>query len=206
PCAGSAFAQVARPLPLNLNDTDPLPPPVLPPPMSALPLHVLSVIPPMTQLNTPYPSTAYLTGFLHSQGVSASQEDLALQLVLRLFSPEGLQAVRERVQAVPAKRRTDALQSFEEQFDRYAATIAPTIRFLQGKDPTLGHRICNRSFLPEGPRFATLDAYTIGEEGEDPIGWAFGALGMHDRAKHLATLYLNDLADVLRDAVDARFQ
>src|SRR5690606_15838489 len=67
-------------------------------------------------------------------------------------------------------------------------------------------RICNRSFLPEGPRFATLDAYTIGEEGEDPIGWAFGALGMHDRAKHLATLYLNDLADVLRDAVDARFQ
>ena len=27
---------------------------------------VLSVIPPMTQLNTPYPSTAYLTGFLLS--------------------------------------------------------------------------------------------------------------------------------------------
>ena len=26
-------------------------------------LRVLSVIPPMTQLNTPYPSTAYLTGW-----------------------------------------------------------------------------------------------------------------------------------------------
>ena len=53
-------------------------------------LRVLSVIPPMTQLNTPYPSTAYLTGFLRSRGVTAVQEDLALALVLRLLSPEGL--------------------------------------------------------------------------------------------------------------------
>ncbi|KGM39594.1 radical SAM protein [Aquabacterium sp. NJ1] len=175
-------------------------------PVTSTPFRVLSVIPPMTQLNTPYPSTAYLTGFLRSRGVDAVQEDLALKLVLRLFTREGLHAVLERVKAIPHKQRTPALRSFEEQFERYSDTIGPTIRFLQGRDPTLGHRICNRSFLPEGPRFDAIDAYTIGEEGDDPIGWAFGALGMHDRAKHLATLYLNDLADVLRDAVDARFQ
>lgn len=169
-------------------------------------IRVLSLIPPMTQLNTPYPSTAYLTGFLRSRGVPAFQDDLALKLVLRLFTREGLQAVLDRVKAVPRKSRTPALQSFEEQFERYADTIGPTLRFLQGKDTTLGHRICNRSFLPEGPRFDAIDHYTVGEEGEDPIGWAFGSLGMHDRAKHLATLYLNDLADVLRDAVDERFQ
>lgn len=58
-------------------------------------LRVLSVIPPMTQLNTPYPSTAYLTGFLRSRGVDAVQEDLALALVLRLLSPEGLRVVGE---------------------------------------------------------------------------------------------------------------
>jgi hypothetical protein len=178
---------------------------MLPQPSNVTP-RVLSIIPPMTQLNTPYPSTAYLTGFLRSRGIDAVQEDLALKLVLRLFTAEGLQAVLERVKAVPHKARTAALQSFEEQFERYQATIAPVIRFLQGRDPTLGHRICNRSFLPEGPRFDAIDHYTIGEEGEDPIGWAFGSLGMHDRAKHLATLYLNDLADVLRDAVDERFQ
>ena len=167
---------------------------------------VLSLIPPMTQLNTPYPSTAYITGFLRSRGVPAMQDDLALKLVLRLFSVEGLTAVMERVQAVPPKKRTPALHAFVDQFERYCATIGPTLRFLQGRDPTLGHRICNRSFLPEGPRFDAIEAYTIGEEGDDPIGWAFGALGMHDRAKHLATLYLNDLADVLRDAIDERFQ
>ncbi|MDP1171942.1 hypothetical protein, partial [Klebsiella pneumoniae] len=38
------------------------------------------------------------------------------------------------------------------------------------------------------------------------LAWAFGALGLQDRARHLATLFLNDLADVLRDAVDPRFE
>ena len=41
--------------------------------MPAAPLRVLSLIPPMTQLNTPYPSTAYLTGFLRSRGIDSAQ-------------------------------------------------------------------------------------------------------------------------------------
>ncbi|UMT90832.1 B12-binding domain-containing radical SAM protein [Paracidovorax citrulli] len=159
----------------------------------------------MTQLNTPYPSTAYLTGFLRSRGVAAFQEDLALALVLRLLSPEGLKNVAERVQGMPEKRRTPAVQSFAAQQDRYLATVGPAIAFLQGRDSTLAHRIVGRHYLPEGPRFASLDVY-VDDEGGDPLGWAFGALGLQDKAKHLATLYLNDLADVLRDAVDERFE
>lgn len=159
----------------------------------------------MTQLNTPYPSTAYLTGFLRSREITAVQEDLALALVLQLLSPDGLRAVAAKVAALPAKKHSPAVQAFAAQRDRYLATIAPTIAFLQGRDTTLAHRIVGRNFLPEGPRFATLDVY-VDDEGGDPLGWAFGALGLHDRAKHLATLYLNDLADVLRDAVDPRFE
>jgi hypothetical protein len=56
-------------------------------------MKVLSLIPPMTQLNTPYPSTAYLTGFLRSRGVDAVQEDLALALVLSFFTPDGLSEI-----------------------------------------------------------------------------------------------------------------
>lgn len=159
----------------------------------------------MTQLNTPYPSTAYLTGFLRSRGVAAEQEDLALALVLRLLSPLGLDEISKAVEALPARQRSAAVQSFLAQRERYRATIAPTIAFLQGQDPTLAHRINGRHFLPEGPRFAALDVYVDDGSG-DPLGWAFGALGQVDRAKHLATLYLNDLADVLRDAVDPRFE
>jgi radical SAM superfamily enzyme YgiQ (UPF0313 family) len=166
---------------------------------------VLSVIPPMTQLNTPYPSTAYLTGFLRSRGVSAVQEDLALALVLRLFSVEGLQAVQAHIAALPKRERSPAVKAFDQQFERYAATIEPAVAFLQGRDPSLAFRIAGRAFLPEGPRFAALDEY-VDPEGGDPLAWAFGALGIQDRARHFATLYLNDVADVLREAADARFE
>jgi radical SAM superfamily enzyme YgiQ (UPF0313 family) len=168
-------------------------------------LRVLSLIPPMTQLNTPYPSTAYLTGFLRSRGVFAAQRDLALALVLRLFTAAGLAQVKHAVDALPRARQTTQTRQFFEQFDAYAGTIERVIAFLQGRDPTLAHRINTRQFLPEGARFAALDHY-LAEDGEDPLAWAFGALGLQDRARHLATLYLNDLADVLRDAVDERFE
>jgi hypothetical protein len=166
---------------------------------------VLSVIPPMTQLNTPYPSTAYLTGFLRSRGIAAVQEDLALALVLDLFSPAGLEQVCACAEAVPETRRSATVVRFIAEFERYHATIGPTIRFLQGHDATLAHRIVGRRWLPEGSRFRTLDVY-VDDDGGDPLAWAFGALGLQDRARHLATLYLNDLADVLRDAVDSRFE
>lgn len=175
--------------------------------MQPLNLRVLSVIPPMTQLNTPYPSTAYLTGFLRSHGVAAQQADLALALVLELLSPAGLQALQAAVQALPAQARQQAsLQAFEQQYQRYASSIVPVLGFLQGRDPTLAHRIASRGWLPEGPRFAALDHYVHGEPDGDPLAWAFGALGQQDRARHLATLYLNDLADVIRLAVDERFE
>jgi radical SAM superfamily enzyme YgiQ (UPF0313 family) len=173
--------------------------------MPASPLKILCVIPPMTQLNTPYPSTAYLTGFLRSRGISAVQEDLALALMLSLFSRDGLLALRESIRALPDKARTPRVQAFEREFERYLATIEAAVAFLQGRDPSVAHRIAGRRFLPEGPRFEPLDAY-VDDEGGDPLAWAFGALGVTDRARHFATLYLNDVADVLREAVDARFE
>ena len=180
-------------------------------PLAAVPLagtsclRVLSIIPPMTQLNTPYPSTAYLTGFLRSRGVDAVQEDFALGLVLALLTPHGLEQVHQVAKTLAAKQCSPSVQHFLQNFADYQSTIAPVIAFLQGRDSTLSHRIAGRGFLPEGPRFAALDAYGD-SDAPDPLSWAFGALGQNDRARHLATLYLNDLADVLRDAIDPRFE
>jgi radical SAM superfamily enzyme YgiQ (UPF0313 family) len=159
----------------------------------------------MTQLNTPYPSTAYLTGFLRSRGIPAVQEDLALALVLRQFSRDGLLALRDCIRALPASSCTPSVQAFERGFERYLATVDIAVAFLQGRDPSAAHRIAGRDFLPEGSRFEPLDVY-VDDEGGDPLAWAFGALGVTDRARHFATLYLDDLADVLREAVDARFE
>ena len=168
-------------------------------------MKVLSLIPPMTQLNTPYPSTAYLTGFLRSRQIDAVQEDLALALVLSFFTSQGISEIHSQALTLPEQDRSASVNYFLDYFEIYQDTIEPVIAFLQGRDSTLSHRINTRDFLPEGPRFFSLDAYDD-EDSADPLAWAFGALGSHDRARHLATLYLNDLSDVLRDAVDDRFE
>jgi hypothetical protein len=97
------------------------------------------------------------------------------------------------------------VRHFLREFPRYSATVDSVVAFLQGRDATLAHRINTRAFLPEGARFDSLEAY-VARNGGDPLAWAFGALGLSDRARHLATLYLDDIADALRDAVDPRFE
>ena len=57
-------------------------------------MRILLLTPPMTQLNTPYPATAYLKGFLRARGIEAAQADPALELFLNLFSREGLARIR----------------------------------------------------------------------------------------------------------------
>src|SRR5215471_6612510 len=146
--------------------------------MLSTPPRVLGLIPPMTQLNTPYPSIAYLTGFLRSRGFDARQEDLALALVLRLFSREGLASLREAAEA--RQDRSRQVRHFLAEFPRYAGTVDSVIAFLQGRDATLAHRINTRAFLPEGARFDALRIYAAREKGGDPLAWAFGTLGLAD--------------------------
>ncbi len=103
----------------------------------------------MTQLNTPYPSTAYLTGFLRSRGVAAEQEDLALALVLRLLSRDGLRRLEARGRRASSRRAQPRRSpASSPSFDALPARrSAPVIAFLQGRDPTLAHRIA-RAQLP----------------------------------------------------------
>ncbi|MEA3196080.1 MAG: hypothetical protein QOF32_132, partial [Gammaproteobacteria bacterium] len=82
-------------------------------------VRILSIIPPMTQLNTPYPSTAYLTGFLRSRGFKAEQSDLSIALALELLSVEGIQAIQGQVSALPRKQHTVTTRFFAERFESY---------------------------------------------------------------------------------------
>src|SRR5580692_4520671 len=69
-------------------------------------VRILSIIPPMTQLNTPYPSTAYLTGFLRARGFKAEQADLSIALALKLLSVPGVEAIHAQVSTLPKTLRT----------------------------------------------------------------------------------------------------
>jgi len=170
-------------------------------------MRILLVTPPMTQVNTPYPATAYLTGFLRSRGYETYQADPALELVLKLLSPAGLSEISQELKRkfptpnLPTPKSVRHFLKFEED---YLTTIESVIRFLQNQDPTLAYRIVTHNYLPEGPRFKSLEELNF--FGDDGLQWAFGSLGLQDRAKHLASLYIDDLADMIRDGIDSRFE
>ena len=51
---------------------------------------LLLITPPFTQLNTPYPATAYLKGFLNTKNISSYQIDLGIEVILEIFSKKGV--------------------------------------------------------------------------------------------------------------------
>jgi radical SAM superfamily enzyme YgiQ (UPF0313 family) len=155
---------------------------------------ILLLTPPLTQLNTPYPATAYIKGFLGGRGYAVTQADMGLQLVLRLFSEAGLRRVFQEIEAGDFNLSDNARRMLRLQ-NRYLATIGPVIRFLQNKDLTLAPRICHGRFLPEASRFDNVA----------DLETAFGTMGLTDQARHLATLYLEDLADLIKETVGPHF-
>ena len=56
------------------------------------------ILPPFTQLNTPYPSISYLARWLHQQHIPHSQRDLGIELALRIYSRAGLSKVFDWVE------------------------------------------------------------------------------------------------------------
>ena len=155
---------------------------------------VFLITPPFTQLNTPYPATAYLKGFLNTKGITAFQADLGIEVTLALFSKTRLTNIFSTAEQWTGEKN-DNIRRIIALKDDYINTIDPVIAFLQGKDPTLAHLICKRNYLPEASRFSHLD----------DLHWAFGAMGMQDKAKHLATMYLEDLSDLVTMCIDPHF-
>ncbi|URC12724.1 radical SAM protein [Flavobacterium sp. B183] len=162
------------------------------------------ITPPFTQLNTPYPATAYIKGFLNTKNIESVQADLGIDVILELFSKKGLidlflysenlfkdlsSQAESREDISDNSKRIFALQ------DEYIKTIDAVIQFLQGKNPTLALQICQEDFLPEASRFAQLEE----------LDWAFGTMGTQDKAKHLATLYLEDISDFIVECIDENF-
>jgi hypothetical protein len=155
---------------------------------------IFLITPPFTQLNTPYPATAYLKGFFNTKNISSFQSDLGIETILKIFSKEGLTKLFEQVKKTDLELSDNIKRILALQAD-YIQTIDDVILFLQGKNPTLAHIISKRSFLPEAFRFSQTDE----------MDWAFGTMGIQDKAKYLSTMYLEDLSDLISETVDEHF-
>lgn len=152
---------------------------------------LLLITPPFTQLNTPYPATAYLKGFLNTKNISSYQIDLGIEVILEIFSKKGVTQIFN-VKPENLSENTQRIFALKEE---YIKTIDEVIAFLQNKKPTLARQICSMNFLPEASRFNQLD----------DMEYAFGNMGLQDKAKHLATLYLEDLSDYIVENIDENF-
>ena len=154
--------------------------------------NLLLITPPFTQLNTPYPATAYLKGFLNTKSISSFQMDLGIEVILEIFSKKGLESIFATSSSHLPSSNLERIFALKQD---YIQTIDSVITFLQGKNPTLARQICSGNFLPEASRFDQLD----------DMEYAFGTMGIQDKAKHLATLYLEDLSDYIVACVDENF-
>ncbi len=149
------------------------------------------VLPPLSQLNTPYPSIAYLARALRAAGRECAMSDLGIELMLRVFSRAGLTTLfdelEDRDELPEAAWRALALRH------HHIRVIEPVIRFLQGQDRTLANRIVEGGYLPAGPRVEAADLSL------------FGLVSTDDAARRLCTLYIEDLSDLITSTLDLGF-
>ena len=159
-------------------------------------MRILLLTAPMVQINTPYPASAYLKGFLEKAApdLQVEQADLGILLVNKIFSETGLKQLAKKI---GKKTSEPQLKFFQKNLLRILESLAPTLKFLRHPDAATEKKILSRAYLPEGARFQSLQgAYYE----------SFAALEPRVRAQHLASLFLDDLADCFRMGDDPRFE
>ncbi|MDO9154733.1 MAG: radical SAM protein [Paludibacter sp.] len=157
-------------------------------------MKILLITPPLTQLNTAYPATAQLLGFLLSRGIDAAQSDLSIELTKKIFSKVHLTEIFESIATKNGLSKAHKIML--QQADFYLQTIEPVMQFLAGRDSTQAVRFSNTDFWTASKRFPS----------DEDLEWAFGTVGNHDRATHLCTLFLKDISDLIQKTIDPHFE
>lgn len=156
-------------------------------------IKTLLVTPPFTQLNTPYPATAYLKGFLDSKGKMSAQFDLSISLFVRVFSKNFI----ERVFQEAEQNNSFDFNLVWKQRNDYIEKVDMVISYLQKPSSITAYQLCSHGFLPKGHRAINL--------ADEELDWAFGNLGVMDRAKHSATIFIEELGDFIKSNIDEFF-
>lgn len=153
---------------------------------------ILFITPPFTQLNTAYPASAYLKGFMQQHGIGFAHCDLSIELFTSIFSSDFLCAIFE--EAVLLKNKEyPAIRKNKEQ---YISRVDRVIGFLQKQDIDTAKKILEPHFLPIGHRLSRVNK---------DITWEMGDVGIIDKAKHYATLFIEEIGDFIQANVDEFF-
>ena len=170
-------------------------------------MKVLTIIPPIMQLNTAYPSGAYLTSFFKTEGCEASWCDLNIRLFYEIFSAVGLKRLFELSEARAlqladeAERKGDDNTAFNLR--RYISQKENWIEWIDFITSVLcggGAREKEHQFLysPFAPRGSRMENYLAGlaENSREPTV---------DDMRFLCSFALADLSDYITVAFDPQF-
>lgn len=155
-------------------------------------VNTLLITPPFTQLNTAYPATAYIKGFLESKNISTSQLDLSIELFTAIFTNEFIDAIFKQGKLLG----NNEFPLVWKYRDSYIDKVDTVMEYLRHQKVTAAYQIIHKDFLPQGHRRIKLQSDLSSE---------FGKLGILDKAKHIATLFIEELGDFINANVDEFF-
>jgi radical SAM superfamily enzyme YgiQ (UPF0313 family) len=153
---------------------------------------ILFITPPFTQLNTAYPASAYLKGFLDGYDISFSHCDLSIELFTSIFTSDFLRSIFKEAEDLGNYFYPEV----SEMKELYISRVDVVIRFLQKQDIETAHKILEAQFLPLGHRLLKVNT---------EIKWDDGAIGVIDKAKHYGTLFVEEIGDFIQANVDEFF-
>ncbi|MDF1673413.1 MAG: radical SAM protein [Vicingaceae bacterium] len=151
-------------------------------------IKTLLITPPFTQLNTPYPATAYLKGFLESKNKTVVQWDLSIALFNKVFTKASIENAFNEA----AANGHDAFPLVFKNKQAYIDKVEQVTAFLRIQNEASANELLQKDFFPKGHRSDNLDA-------------AFQSSSKIDQAKHLGTLFIEELGDFITANVDEFF-
>lgn len=173
------------------------------------------VLPPLVQLNTAYPSGAYLKSFFKTQNLDARWFDLSIELFNEIFCRRGLECLFEKCTDIALKKYDEALKNgdsgsaqallrYVSESSRWIDWIDSIVAILRDGNPsgdnpdcrTSGRELCHGFvFSPFAPRGMRMENFLSNLDHEPTT----------DDARFLASLALADLADFIAVVFDSEF-
>ena len=170
-------------------------------------MNVFTIIPPLVQLNAPYPSGAYLTSFFKKEGHDAHWADLSIELFYEIFSRSGLEklfSLSEQTaltMADKAEKNGDDNTAFNIR--RYISQKENWIEWIDFITAVLSgggarekeHQFLYSPFAPRGQRMENF-LESIAQDCREPSV---------DDVRFLCSYALADLADYITAVFDKEF-
>ena len=170
-------------------------------------MNVIIIQPPIVQLNTAYPSGAYLSAFFKKQGCTVKWYDMNIELFHALFCKEGITKLFTLTEKDAVKKAEAALRQNDEATysnimaylsmgEAWVKWIDVIVQILEDGNSFSTRELCHRFvFSPDVPRGARMNAYLENLDHEPGT----------DDARFLASLAVADLADYITAVFDPQF-